>query len=198
MRTGTHYFPRGVSSVVAVEQSRHKFGLNKIDEGTGSETTANSHRRTESCDSNRRSLTNGAGISVDGTVNGHMLAAKTNLQSVIVSTGLSPDLQRRLALQNYKGMECKKWNFVLFFHLNLTVELLQLHHLDKDAEYARIHGSKPLILRASFRMVAIRKELTWTPAQHRRELNQAAMLEQMTRMGKTFAWLGDSIDSDRP
>lgn len=108
MRTGTHYFPRGVSSVVAVEQSRHKFGLNKIDEGTGTETAAaNLHRRTESCDSNRRSLKNGGGISVDVIANGHVLAAKTNLHSVIVSTGLSPDLQRRLALQNYKGMECK-------------------------------------------------------------------------------------------
>lgn len=106
MRTGTHYFPRGVSSVVAVEQSRHKFGLNKIDEGTGSEITTNSHRRTESCDANRRSLTNGAGNN-DVIGNGHVLAAKTNLHSVIVSTGLSPDLQRRLALQNYKGMECK-------------------------------------------------------------------------------------------
>lgn len=107
MRTGTHYFPRGVSSVVAVEQSRHKFGLNKIDEGTGAETTTNFHRRTESCDSNRRSLNNGGEISVDVIGNGHVLAAKTNLHSVIVSTGLSPDLQRRLALQNYKGMECK-------------------------------------------------------------------------------------------
>ncbi|KAJ6643991.1 hypothetical protein Bhyg_08956 [Pseudolycoriella hygida] len=104
MRTGTHYFPRGVSSVVAVEQSRHKFGLNKIDEGTGSE--AGAHRRTESCDLNRRSLNNGSGIGVDVMGNG-ILAAKTNLHSVIVSTGLSPDLQRRLALQNYKGMECK-------------------------------------------------------------------------------------------
>ncbi len=108
MRTGTHYFPRGVSSVV-VEQSRQKFGLNKIDELTGSEvatSTTNSHRRTESCDSNRRSLiSNGAGVSVDG--NGHVIAAKTNLHSVIVTTGLSPDLQRRLALQNYKGMECE-------------------------------------------------------------------------------------------
>lgn len=112
MRTGTHYFPRGVSSVVAVEQSRHKFGLNKIDEGTGSETTTNSHRRTESCDSNRRSLNNASGgMSVDVTGNGHMVAAKTNLHSVIVSTGLSPDLQRRLALQNYKGMECKNEYF---------------------------------------------------------------------------------------
>lgn len=112
MRTGTHYFPRGVSSVVAVEQSRHKFGLNKIDEGTGSETTSNSHRRTESCDSNRRSLNNACGgMSVDVIGNGHVIAAKTNLHSVIVSTGLSPDLQRRLALQNYKGMECKNEYF---------------------------------------------------------------------------------------
>ncbi|XP_037049316.1 serine-rich adhesin for platelets isoform X2 [Bradysia coprophila] len=97
MRTGTHYFPRGVSSVV--EQSRHKFGLNKIDEATGAET--NSHRRTESCDSNRRPLNGGT----DVIANGHVLAAKANFNSVVVSTGLSPDLQRRLALQNYKGME---------------------------------------------------------------------------------------------
>lgn len=116
MRTGTHYFPRGVSSVVAVEQSRHKFGLNKIDEVTGSETTiTNSHRRTESCDSGRRSLHNGGGgMSVDVIGNGHVLATKTNLHSVIVSTGLSPDLQRRLALQNYKGMECKRRKFLGF------------------------------------------------------------------------------------
>lgn len=111
MRTGTHYFPRGVSSVV--EQNRHKFGLNKIDEATGSETLANSHRRTESSDGNRPPLNNGGGfvvnggINVDAMGNGHVLAAKTNLHSVVVSTGLSPDLQRRLALQNYKGMECK-------------------------------------------------------------------------------------------
>lgn len=104
MRTGTHYFPRGVSSVV--EHNRHKFGLNKIDEATGAET--NSHRRTESCDSNRRPLNNGSNA-VDAIANGYVLAAKTNLHSVIVSTGLSPDLQRRLALQNYKGMECKNF-----------------------------------------------------------------------------------------
>lgn len=112
MRTGTHYFPRGVSSV-AIEQSRQKFGLNKIDESTAGEiSSAVVHRRTESCDLNnsRNSVPN---ILSNGNVlNGHMSTALvTQAAGVhpggVSATGLSPDLQRRLAMQNYKGLECK-------------------------------------------------------------------------------------------
>lgn len=119
MRTGTHYFPRGVSSVAAVEQSRQKFGLNKIDETVGGagETThmnGNYHRRTESlsCELSRRHFGhNGSnGIAAETSL-GHkfltnnMLAAAA-AAAAAASPGMSPDVQRRLALQTYKAMEC--------------------------------------------------------------------------------------------
>lgn len=111
MRTGTHYFPRGVNGVAAVERSRQKFGLNKIDEtvAEGTTTTAlanhtnSHHRRTESCDLGRRlpkRATNSIGITSDNGV-----IAK-DAQGYAMR-GLSPDLHRHLAYQNYKGMECK-------------------------------------------------------------------------------------------
>lgn len=138
MRTGTHYFPRGVSSVAAVEQSRQKFGLNKIDEtvgGTGETTPLNGnyHRRTESlsCELSRRHFGhNGSnGIAAEAALgNGHkfltnnMMAAAA-AAAAAASPGMSPDVQRRLALQTYKAMECKlkikvcvhSFNFILTF-----------------------------------------------------------------------------------
>lgn len=108
MRTGTHYFPRGVNGVAAVERSRQKFGLNKIDEAVAEGTALvnhNSHRRTESCDLGRRPpmrATNPVGsMATDNGLNGK------DAQGYAISRGLSPDLHRRLAYQNYKGMECK-------------------------------------------------------------------------------------------
>lgn len=119
MRTGTHYFPRGVSSV-AVEQTRQKFGLNKIDETTGNDSLLinnnaaipnSQHRRTESlsCELGRRHFgVNTAGVLITepliNTNAHHLLGGKHVINS---NTGLSPDVQRRLALQNYKAMECK-------------------------------------------------------------------------------------------
>lgn len=99
MRTGIHYFPRGVNGVAAVERSRQKFGLNKIEETVG-ETVITNHRRTESCDLSRKQpLLNGNGI--DSTV------LTKEVFSYVSNRGMSPDLQRRLAYQNYKGFECK-------------------------------------------------------------------------------------------
>lgn len=125
MRTGTHYFPRGVNGVAAVERSRQKFGLNKIDEAAAESTiglpmTHNSHRRTESCDLGRRlpmrSTSNqvSAGQQSAHTDNGATATAKAVVLSTkdtpagyAFSRGLSPDLHRHLAYQNYKGMECE-------------------------------------------------------------------------------------------
>lgn len=97
MRTGVHYFPRGVNGVAAVERSRQKFGLNKIDETAG-ETIITNHRRTESCDLGRR----------QPILNGNMDSAVLSKEvlNYVSNRGLSPDLQRRLAYQNYKGFEC--------------------------------------------------------------------------------------------
>lgn len=113
MRTGTHYFPsRGVSSAaVTIEHSRHKFGLNKIDEATpppeDSLPIMMVHRRTESCDIGRRnSMQNGNTPLVNNNSNGQQNNC-LQAANIVAVTGLSPDLQRRLALQNYKGLECK-------------------------------------------------------------------------------------------
>lgn len=115
MRTGTHYFARGISSVV--EQNRHKFALNKIDEATGGTELINGafenganhihHRRTESlsCEMGRRHFING-NTTMESANNGHVMITKS-LVAATAATGLSPDVQRRLALQNYKAMECK-------------------------------------------------------------------------------------------
>lgn len=119
MRTGTHYFPRGVTGVAAVERNCQKFGLNKIEE-TASEVAAatttstttisakaattvattilSNHRRTESCDLGKSKLR--AATALVPTSND----AKT---SVIAMRAMSPDAQRRLAYQNYRGFECK-------------------------------------------------------------------------------------------
>lgn len=107
MRTGTHYFPsRGVSSAaVTIEHSRQKFGLNKIDEATppsGGDALPIVHRRTESCDIGRR---NSMQNCINPLANGGQQACFQ--ANIVAATGLSPDLQRRLALQNYKGLECK-------------------------------------------------------------------------------------------
>lgn len=105
MRTGTHYFPRGVNGVAAVERSRQKFGLNKIEEAAAEGSVlnhGNSHRRTESCDLGRRQPMRATGTSL--LDNG---SAPKDSQAYALGRGLSPDLQRRLAYQNYKGLECK-------------------------------------------------------------------------------------------
>lgn len=143
MRTGTHYFPRGVNAVAAVERSRQKFGLNKIEETVGetmcttsitSATAASSaiisnHRRTESCDlSHRRqtattAITATTAASTTVTTNNILGNSNNNCNSIagapIVSkevnsllqenthSRMSPDLQRHLAYQTYRGFECK-------------------------------------------------------------------------------------------
>lgn len=150
MRTGTHYFPRGVNAVAAVERSRQKFGLNKIEETVGETMCTTSitaataainnaiisnHRRTESCDlSHRRqsattviataaaaaatATTTAAGtnnILGNSNNNCNSLAATAPIVSKEVSSLLqenthsrmSPDLQRHLAYQTYRGFECK-------------------------------------------------------------------------------------------
>lgn len=119
MRTGTHYFPRGVNAVAAVERSRQKFGLNKIEETVGesilsssstttvaattttvANTVISSHRRTESCDlsQKRHHTSNGAAI---------ITKEMCNLMQTNTHSRMSPDLQRHMAYQNYRGFECK-------------------------------------------------------------------------------------------
>lgn len=93
MRTGTHYFPRGVNGVAAVERNCQKFGLNKIEETANeSGTQVSNHRRTESFDFTRCNVA---------------IASATNANSSIVMRTMSPDIQRRLAYENYRGFECK-------------------------------------------------------------------------------------------
>lgn len=123
MRTGTHYFPRGVNGVAAVERSRQKFGLNKIEESavestlllvnqnttTSSSSSSSTHRRTESCDLSRR-LPNMRAINQIGHLDnagGNAKDAQQPAPGYALSRGVSPDLHRRLAYQSYKGMECK-------------------------------------------------------------------------------------------
>lgn len=143
MRTGTHYFPRGVNAVAAVERSRQKFGLNKIEETVGetmcttsitsataaSNAIISNHRRTESCDlSHRRqtattAITSATAASTTVTTNNILGNSNNNCNSIagapIVSkevnsllqenthSRMSPDLQRHLAYQTYRGFECK-------------------------------------------------------------------------------------------
>lgn len=97
--------------MAAVERNCQKFGLNKIEE-TASEMTATTtaaaaatattilshHRRTESCDLAKSKLKT-ASVLVPTSND-----AKT---SVIAMRAMSPDVQRRLAYQNYRGVECK-------------------------------------------------------------------------------------------
>lgn len=110
MRTGTHYFPRGVTGVAAVERNCQKFGLNKIEEtaseaaATTTTTTAtvttilSNHRRTESCDLGKSKLKTASALVPTSN------DAKT---SVIAMRAMSPDVQHRLAYHNYRGFECK-------------------------------------------------------------------------------------------
>lgn len=138
MRTGTHYFPRGVNAVAAVERSRQKFGLNKIEETVGetmcttsvtnvtSNAIISNHRRTESCDlSHRRqaaataaatsilSNSNGASHS-NGVVAPIVSKEVSSLLQANTHSRLSPDLQRHLAYQSYRGFECKSINIFSF------------------------------------------------------------------------------------
>lgn len=122
MRTGTHYFPRGVNAVAAVERSRQKFGLNKIEETVGESilssttTTATAivshHRRTESCDlSQKRHQTT--------VLNGAALITKEMcnlMQTNTAHSRMSPDLQRSMAYQNYRGFECKYFDILSSRH----------------------------------------------------------------------------------
>lgn len=147
MRTGTHYFPRGVNAVAAVERSRQKFGLNKIEETVGetmcttsitaaaaaaaSNAIISNHRRTESCDLSHRRQSSTTAITATAatttttanTTNNILGNSNNNCNSIagapIVSkevnsllqenthSRMSPDLQRHLAYQTYRGFECK-------------------------------------------------------------------------------------------
>lgn len=130
MRTGTHYFPRGVA---AVERNRQKFGLNKIEETVGESVcttsitannskncSASNHRRTESCDLNDKRQTTSASTTTATTtilnssncnglgINGATILSKEicNLMQTNSHSRMSPDLQRHLAYQTYRGFEC--------------------------------------------------------------------------------------------
>lgn len=132
MRTGTHYFPRGVNAVAAVERSRQKFGLNKIDETVGetmcttsitnvaSNPIISNHRRTESCDLSQRRLgasnilsNSNATTTCNGTAAPIVSKEVSNLMQANTHNRMSPDLQRHLAYQSYRGFECKSINIVL-------------------------------------------------------------------------------------
>lgn len=140
MRTGTHYFPRGVNGVAAVERSRQKFGLNKIEETVGetmcttsitnvtSNAAINNHRRTESCDlsHHRRHAANNifsnSNSSSNSINNCNGIAAPivskevSSLLQGNTQSRLSPDLQRHLAYQSYRGFECKSINILPFIN----------------------------------------------------------------------------------
>lgn len=127
MRTGTHYFPRGVNGVAAVERSRQKFGLNKIEETIGetmcttsvtnvtSNAIISNHRRTESCDlSHRRQATIATSNSNGNGVIAPIVSKEvSSLLQATTHSRLSPDLQRHLAYQSYRGFECKSINILL-------------------------------------------------------------------------------------
>lgn len=87
--------------MASVERNRQKFGLNKIEETVGETMIISSHRRTESCDLGKRQSHLNSNKTSDGVA-----VAKENF-GFIITSGMSPDLQRRLAYQNYKGLECK-------------------------------------------------------------------------------------------
>lgn len=147
MRTGTHYFPRGVNGVAAVERSRQKFGLNKIEETVGetmcttsiTNSTSGSaiisnHRRTESCDLGQHQRQSSSSIfksnnsinSISGNNNGNgvatpILSKEVNslLQANNTHSQMSPDLQRHLAYQTYRGFECKSpIQFIVCLRIN--------------------------------------------------------------------------------
>lgn len=132
MRTGTHYFPRNINGVAAVERNRQKFGLNKIEETAAENAPValphGKHRRTESCDSNQplpaRSVANlqsslhrkiihsGQTSNISSLEKNIPMTGAKDIRNYSLERGLSPDLQRQLAFQSYKGMECK-YNFFL-------------------------------------------------------------------------------------
>lgn len=147
MRTGTHYFPRGVNGVAAVERSRQKFGLNKIEETVGetmcttsiTNSTSGSaiisnHRRTESCDLGQHQRQSSSSIfksnnsinSISGNNNGNGVATpilskevSSLLQANNTHSRMSPDLQRHLAYQTYRGFECKSpIQFIICLRIN--------------------------------------------------------------------------------
>lgn len=124
MRTGTHYFPRGVTGVAAVERNCQKFGLNKIEEtagesaiattlttsATASHTTifSSNHRRTESYDLGKSKLKTTSLASLGPTTATTTIRTSNDHKtSVIAMQTMSPEVQRRLAYQNYRGFECK-------------------------------------------------------------------------------------------
>lgn len=222
MRTGTHYFPRGVNAVAAVERSRQKFGLNKIDETVGetmcttsiTNVTSNSvisnHRRTESCDLSQRRqsasniLSNSNAVSnCNGSSTAPIVSKEvSNLMQANTHSRMSPDLQRHLGYQSYRGFECKSINIVLsckndghhnnsillnsfgvlcFFFRLVCAE--QLHRHGNGAGLRQIHGFQHL-KRPQWGM-ATRLSRKWISiqAQHRRELSQAAMPAPMTKKG---------------
>ncbi|CAD7077277.1 unnamed protein product [Hermetia illucens] len=94
MRTGTHYFPKGVNTL-AIEATRYKFGLNKIEEMSPQDPLPNNHRRTESFDFTHNQI---AGF---GIPDPSFFAAKA-LQCQN-ATSLTP--ANIAAIQNYKGFE---------------------------------------------------------------------------------------------
>lgn len=150
MRTGTHYFPRGVNGVAAVERSRQKFGLNKIEETVGETMCTTSitsvtsgiaiisnHRRTESCDlgqhhqrqaassifKSNNSINSTTSSSTNNNCNGvaaPILSKEVNslLQANSTHSRMSPDLQRHLAYQTYRGFECK--SLIQFYIISLA------------------------------------------------------------------------------
>lgn len=114
--------------MAAVERSRQKFGLNKIEETVGetictttittsvtsNNTVHSNHRRTESCDlSHRRHITNvlssSNSISNCNGVIAPCIVSKevSNILQANTHSRLSPDLQRHLVYQSYRGFECK-------------------------------------------------------------------------------------------
>lgn len=164
MRTGTHYFPRGVNAVAAVERSRQKFGLNKIEETVGetmcttsitataaSNAIISNHRRTESCDLShrRQSATTAIAAATSAattTVTTNNILGNSNNNCSNITAGapivskevssllqenthsrMSPDLQRHLAYQTYRGFECK--SITLYIYINNSGCIFQQHCL---------------------------------------------------------------------
>lgn len=116
MRTGTHYFPRGIA---AIERNRQKFGLNKIEETAGESaniassanivdtSSAGNHRRSESCDLRReRSTGTQATATVANVLSGGGSTHSMDLTKMFQTSQMSPDPQRHLGYRSYRGFEC--------------------------------------------------------------------------------------------
>lgn len=137
MRTGTHYFPRGVA---AIERNRQKFGLKKIDE-TASESTnivpaANKldispvgcHRKSESCDSRHERETETkktASAPMNGFVcnTGEKCGSMRSMDVIkmLQPSQMSSDLQSHLGYRSYRGFECMSiciFSAVLFINFD--------------------------------------------------------------------------------